>query len=439
MKHSRLSRRAALLALMAALSLLMALPVSAQLTAGAPEAPSVATFAKNGTAAEVFTFSPSDFLVEAGEAELDSIVLTSLPDAGAGVLTLNGADVAAGDAVAMDDVSGLRFYPNASPTVASTQFTFAPIFSDGSAGADVAVGLYLLTAENGAPIAENLEISTYKNVAVTGTLAAVDPEGDLLTFRLVDKPARGSVALSEDGSAQFVYTPYEDKTGKDSFTYVAVDAVGNTSQPATVKVKIEKASTKVAYADMDGVSAYRSALRLAEEGVLIGEQVGGVYYFRPEELVTRDQFVTMAMHTVGLEALEGVTVTGFADDAAIPTWAKGYVSSALKSGLVQGTIDETGVVFQGERPITKAEASVLLDRMLQVTDASVTTLFPDLDAAPAWAYQAAVNLETVGVLQTAADGSLCLDEQLTRAQAADMLCGALEVLEAREPDSWLPW
>ena len=255
----------------------------------------------------------------------------------------------------------------------------------------------------------------------------------------MDKPARGAVTLSEDGSAQFVYTPYENKTGKDSFTYVAVDAVGNTSEPATVKIKIDKADTKVTYADMDGVSAYRSALRLAEEGVLIGEQVGGLYYFHPDELVTRDQFVALAMHTVGLDALEGVTVTGFADDEAIPTWAKGYVSSALKSGLVQGTVSETGVVFEGERPITKAEASVLLDRMLQVTDASVTTLFPDLDSTPAWAYQAAINLETVGVLQTDADGSLGLSGTLTRAEAADMLCGALEVLESREPSGWLLW
>ena len=366
-------------------------------------------------------------------------MLTSLPDSNAGVLTLDGVDVAVGDAVALSAVSGLRFYPSDSPTVASTQFTFTPVFADGSAGEDVAVGLYLLTSSNSAPIAENLELSTYKNVAVTGQFAAVDPEGDILTFRLVDKPARGAVTLPEDGSAQFVYTPYENKTGKDSFTYVAVDAVGNTSEPATVKVKIEKAATKVTYADMDGVSAYRSALRLAEEGVLIGEQVGGTYYFHPDALVSRDQFVALAMHTVGLEALEGVTITGFADDAAIPTWAKGYVSSALKSGLVQGTVSEAGVVFEGERPITKAEASVLLDRMLQVTDASVTTLFPDLDTTPAWAYQAAVNLETVGVLQTAADGSLGLSDTLTRADAADMLCGALELLEAREANGWLPW
>lgn len=75
-------------------------------------------------------------------------------------------------------------------------------------------------------------------MAINGQCAAVDPEGDLVTFQLVDKPARGQVALQEDG--YFCYTPYENKKGKDTFTYVAVDANGNISQEATVKVTIEK-------------------------------------------------------------------------------------------------------------------------------------------------------------------------------------------------------
>ena len=63
--------------------------------------------------------------------------------------------------------------------------------------------------------------------------------------------------MPEDGSSEFVYTPYENKTGKDSFTYVAVDAVGNSSDPATVKIKIEKPNTKVTYADMDATRPIR--------------------------------------------------------------------------------------------------------------------------------------------------------------------------------------
>ena len=48
-------------------------------------------------------------------------------------------------------------------------------------------------------------------------------------------------------------------------------------------------------------------------------------------------------------------------------------------------VSADGVVFDPERAITRAEAAVLLDRMLQVTDAAVTTMYTDLDVAPAWA------------------------------------------------------
>ncbi len=343
MNSPRSLRRGVLLLLMAALSVLMALPVSAQLLRPEPEAPAVATFAKNGTPREVFTFSADDFLVENSDVGLDSIVLASLPDSNAGVLTLGGIDLAAGEAVALEAVSGMAFTPNSAPTVATTSFSFTPVFADGSAGADVTVDLYLLTAENSTPIARDLALSTYKNVAVQGQFSAVDPEGELLTFRLADKPARGAVTLSEDGardlalstyknvavqgqfsavdpegelltfrladkpargavtlsedgSAFFTYTPYENKTGKDSFTYVAVDAVGNVSEPATVKVKIEKANTKVTYSDMEGRSAHCSALRLAEEGILIGECMGGAHFFQPDLPVSREEFVALAMH-----------------------------------------------------------------------------------------------------------------------------------------------
>ena len=48
------------------------------------------------------------------------------------------------------------------------------------------------------------------------------------------------VTLAEDGSSQFVYTPYENKTGSDSFTYVAIDPAGNSSPEAKVSLRIDK-------------------------------------------------------------------------------------------------------------------------------------------------------------------------------------------------------
>ena len=233
--------------------------------------------------------------------------------------------------------------------------------------------------------------------------------------------------MPEDGSSEFVYTPYENKTGKDSFTYVAVDAVGNSSDPATVKIKIEKPNTKVTYADMDGDPAHKAAIRLAEEGIFVGECMGGAYFFQPDAAVTRGEFVAMAMNAAGMEALEDVERTDFADDVSIPTWAKPYVSSALKAGLVQGSRSSDGqVVFQAEEPITAAEAAVLLDRALQVTDVSADTLAEE--GIPTWAAQSAANLATCGVLSL--DGGL--SAPLTRGEAAELLCGALELQDSRD-------
>lgn len=295
-------------------------------------------------------------------------------------------------------------------------------------------------APQGAPIAQDQEFETCKNVEYQGRLTATDPEGDILTFQLSEKPARGSVEISEDGSGEFVYTPFENKTGKDSFTFVAVDDKGNTSKPATVKVRIRKPSTKVSYRDMDGEASHNAAIRLAEEKVMIGECVGGEYYFRPDAPVSRSQFITLAMSALGLEPLKDVSATGFGDDEAIPTWCKGYVSSALRAGVVRGYPDESGqVVFSPDATITKGEAAVMIDRLISTTDVAATTFYADTTTAPAWAFQAAVNLETAGVLETDSVGALALENTLTRGDAAQMLAAAMEVVDARETTGWFNW
>ena len=278
-------------------------------------------------------------------------------------------------------------------------------------------------------IAENLSLTTYKNVAVNGSFTAVDPDGGSVTFRVTKNPARGEITQGEEGAASFTYTPYENKTGKDSFTYVAEDGDGNVSQPATVSVKISKQKSEVTYSDMAGHPAQKAAVTLAERGVFVGEQVGETWLFHPEDMVSREEFLAMAMDLVGAETLP-VENTGFSDDDSISTWAKPYVASALQTGAIQGSGEGAqGPAFAPDRVISQTEAAVMLDRLLRVSDVA----FRDLaeDAAPAWAYQSVANLEAVGVLSTGTDGALNLSDTLTRAEAAEMLLCAQEVLDFR--------
>lgn len=419
MKYRILTAAAAMALLFSA-----ALPVSAFFFNEETEtAPVAYDLLKNAPVGQSLTFTENDFLADGGE--LDAIVLSTLPDSQTGTLTLGGQLLRVGDVISMEAVDGLVYTAKDAVNPSAAHFEFLPVFADGTSGEAASADLFLLGEANSAPVARDMEFTTYKNVAVTERFDGVDPEGDLLTYHVVKKPARGAVTIQEDGT--FVYTPYENKTGKDTFTYVAVDAVGNSSDPATVKVKIEKPDTKVTYADLDGNPAHKAAVRLAEEGIFVGECMNGAYFFCPDEPVTRSQFVAMVMDTAGLEALEDVERTGFADDGIIETWAKPYVASALKSGLIQGSLDGEGqAVFRGSETVTAAEAAVLLDRALQVTDVDAQT-FASADA-PAWAAQSAANLSTCGML----DSGTSLGTQLTRGEAAQLLCAALEWMDSRE-------
>ena len=436
----RVRRSGALLLSLVLLSTL-SLPVSAFFWNKKASSPTIPDFSKNALVGDTVTFSDQDFSVQNGDGiKLTSITITALPDPGAGTLTLGGQPLATDSVVEASALAGLRFQSLSQPSVTTTTFSFLPTFDDGTqAKQPTTVTLYLLTAANEAPIARNMDLSTYKNVAITGYFDAVDSEGDTLTFQLMDTPARGAVTLAEDGSAKFVYTPYENKTGKDSFTYVAIDSAGNTSSEAKVTIQINKPDTKVTYADMEGDPAHKASIRLAEEGIFVGSYLNGEYFFDPDRPVTRAEFLTMAMATVGMAPLEDVTTTGFTDDAAIPTWAKGAVSAAVMAGVIQGSRDDSGApMFDASENITQGEATVMLDQLLNLSDVPLE-VFSAQGSDAHWAGQAAANLAASGVIRVEETNSATLSTGLDRAQAAMLLDGALDVLSQREEDGWLPW
>ena len=278
-------------------------------------------------------------------------------------------------------------------------------------------------AVSGAPVAENLNLTTYRNVCVGGQLAAVDPEGDAVTFEITTQPTKGSVELNGDG--RFVYTPDANRKGRDYFGYRAVDDTGARSQEATVIIKIEKQKTQTTYADMAGHPDAYAATALSEYGIFTAETVGGVQVFSPEREVTRAEFLSMCMTLAGDELLSGVAATGFADDGDIESWLKPYVATALMDGIVSGYSVDGGAVFNPDSAITKQEAAVMLDNVLDTTDVTATALTGQVAD---WAAQATSNLAACGVIT---EGS-AFSETLTRADAAEMLVRAIGVLEARE-------
>lgn len=279
---------------------------------------------------------------------------------------------------------------------------------------------------SGAPVAQNLELATYRSTSVGGRLSATDPNGDAVTFEITTEPTKGKIELDEDG--HFVYTPADGKRGKDYFGYKAVDTDGNRSQEATVIIKIQKQSSKITYSDTKGKGSAYAAVRLAEEGIFAGQQLAGEYVFSPDQPVTREEFLAMCMTLAGKPTLRDVRSTGFADDADIDAWAKPYVSTALRSGIISGYASgDAGATFGPGEYITALEAAVILDRCVELTDA-VTTWFGYDDYVPAWALQSASNVSACGLLPY---GVSYADATLSRGETAEMLVAAMDVLSRR--------
>ena len=84
------------------------------------------------------------------------------------------------------------------------------------------VGLLIRrTLFNQAPSVSPMQITGQASGAITGTLNAVDAEGDPLSFRITTAPSHGSVTVAADGT--YTYSPAEDFSGIDSFNVAVAD------------------------------------------------------------------------------------------------------------------------------------------------------------------------------------------------------------------------
>jgi hypothetical protein len=95
---------------------------------------------------------------------------------------------------------------------------------------------------NQAPVAFSGAATTTEAVAVSGTLNACDPDGDVLTYTLVTGGSRGTARITEASTGAYTYTPGTGVTGTDTFTFKANDGQAD-SNVATVTVTINPAPT----------------------------------------------------------------------------------------------------------------------------------------------------------------------------------------------------
>jgi Calx-beta domain/Bacterial Ig domain len=117
------------------------------------------------------------------------------------------------------------------------------LFAYVAAPADNAVSEF--SSERAPTCSDIGSIATPRNQPVTFTLPCSDPNRtDMLTCTIDAQPANGSVSQSSPGSCTVTYTPNNNYTGPDTFTYHATDPAGQDSSPvATAAVNVQAAGT----------------------------------------------------------------------------------------------------------------------------------------------------------------------------------------------------
>ncbi|QEN12031.1 tandem-95 repeat protein [Mycobacterium sp. ELW1] len=115
--------------------------------------------------------------------------------------------------------------------------------SDGHGGTVTGTVSVTITPVNDAPTAVNDSASTAPNTAVTIDVLGndTDVDGDPLSVTVAGTAAHGTVAVNEDGT--ITYTPNENYTGTDSFTYTISDGTTGNSAAVTVKVAVPTQSS----------------------------------------------------------------------------------------------------------------------------------------------------------------------------------------------------
>ncbi|QNN40819.1 Ig-like domain-containing protein [Pedobacter roseus] len=104
--------------------------------------------------------------------------------------------------------------------------SFTVMVSDGKGGTVTATVNISVSAVNDAPVVNPENKTGQEDSPASGKITASDPDGDPLTFSKVTEPAHGTVIINLDGT--YIYIPYPDYNGADSFTVMVSDGKGGT-------------------------------------------------------------------------------------------------------------------------------------------------------------------------------------------------------------------
>ncbi len=383
---------------------------------------------KTGLYGKKICFTDGDFKSALCLSDFKSITVTEIPSSTEGTLLIGGKRVGVGRVIKRKNLGALVFIP-ATDSVKECSFKFTV---DGYAGgSEIECILKFIDKVNYAPessgdAASASTVNTQESISVFGNLVASDPEGDDIEFIIVSYPRHGALTLIDGEGGRYCYTPKDNYTGKDKFTYVVRDEYGNYSEPVSVSLKVSERMCDTVYRDMEEREEYNAAVAMTAMGIMGGKMLGDDMYFEPDETVSRAEFVAMAMKCAGIRPDSTLSATYFDDDADISVSLKGYIATAQRTGLVNGDFKDGKLLFSPGEEITRYEAAKILSTLVGSDGEGEESVFATDSDIPVWARAGVYAMCSLGVFD--ADDESTLSENITRADVASYLYKISEII-----------
>ncbi len=384
----------------------------------------------SGICGNEITLTAGDICRVMNLSSFSYITITQLPKASEGTLFAGAVGAREGQVISAGSISYLSFA--AANDEKPCEATMKIMVDD--AGYEMTCRLCLTDRLNYTPTVSlapqiSLSLETFSAMTAIGTLSAYDPEGDEVTYEIVRYASHGRVTLTDRHTGAYTYTPDEDFVGQDAFTYVVRDQYGNYSTSATVSITVSARPTSVTYADIAGCVEEADILQVSLSGIMNGVRVGVENYFKPQEAMSRVEFLVTAMTAAGISTsdLDGLSAPSFADKNDIPASMQGYVSLAVQRGYVGGKQVNGQLCFKPNESISRAEAAVILSNIIGYANKTTVSAFADESDLPAWSVKAMTSLKALGILAPT-DGNANASATMTRADTAVWLNRTMKVM-----------
>ena len=299
--------------------------------------------------------------------------------------------------------------------------------------------------------AGTLTVSAASGALQTSTTYTVLNDVSAITVQKADAKSALTALRCAGGSstalkASATWSGMEVLAQNISFTWAVSDGLGtvsadgvftaaDVSKPTdgTLTVSYGTAKTEIPvtispanpFTDVKGHWAEEMINSLYFDGVVTGStQKDGTMIYRPDDSMTRQEFVVALMRYLGtnLDDYDN-TKLPFADSGKIAKWASDAMKAAYAMGYLTGSSSDGKLYAKPADTISRQEAMVILSRTLPESTASADDLekrFSDADKVAKWAREPLAQMLQAGII-SGSNGKLNPTGKVTRAQVAKML------------------